>query len=241
MIEKLRELPQYPVLVTNDQKKAIENQKNIWEWTANTINYLQLQQFGLEPLNPLNNKRLNSLQRKLIEVNSIYRFSQLKVIIVGWDLIKDKAKNNHREFFFSNPRELLAETCRQQATIDTNHVASNKGEDGGIGKLRKKYKFRNSFYRDKLEPEQTKEELEMGRDSVYWDDFLVYAIWEKKNSGLKRASFKMRDSWKDFLSAHKNLTAFVCCKETIEGCKLVFPKWDSGYAVNPQSSRRIKW
>ena len=241
MIKALAELPQHPVLWTKDQGIVIENQKRLWQWTARSIDYLQQKQSGCEPLNPLDNPELHSLQRKLIEVNSFYQFSQLNLIIVGWDLIKKAAQENHRNFPFNNPRELFTEVCRQQATVDINDVVSDEGENGGIGKARKKYSFRGAFYQGRLDPKETKKILEVCRVSECWENFIIYAIWKKKNTDETRANFKMRDCWKAFLEAHKKMTAFWCSKTPVDRYKLILPKWNSGYAVNPQTSRRINW
>jgi hypothetical protein len=241
MIKSLAELPQHPVLWTKDQGVVIENQKRLWQWTAKSIDYLQQKQLGCEPLNPLDNPELHSLQRKLIEVNSCYQFSQLNLIIVGWDLIKKAAQGNNRNFPFNNPRELFTEVCRQQVTFDIKDIVTGEGEDDGIGKVRKKCSFRITFYREKLEVEETEKMLEMGRKSECWENFIIYAIWKKKNSSDTRANFKIRDCWKSFLSAYKNLTAFWCSKTPVDRYKLILPKWNSGYAVNPQTSRRINW
>jgi hypothetical protein len=239
MIKTLKKLPQHPILWTKDQEVAIENQKQLWQWTAGLIDYLQREQLGFKHPNPLNDPKLHRLQREQIEVNSNYRFSQLNLIIVGWNLIKDAAKRNHRNFAFNHPRELFTELCRQQATVDTSSVINDKGENGGIGKVRANHRIRAAFYRGRLESKEEEEMLEMHRKSEYWEDFIIYAIWEKRNSGL-RANFKMRDCWKAFLEAHKKLTTFWCSNSPIDGCILILPKWNWGYAVNPKTSRRIK-
>jgi hypothetical protein len=241
MIKALTGLPQHPILWTKDQSVAIENQKKIWQWTAVLIDYSQRKQLGFEHPNPLDDPRLHPLQREQIDVNSRYRLSQLNLIIVGWDLIKDAAKRNRKRVPFNDPRELFTELCRQQAAVDTSDVVSDEGENGGVGKVRKNCRIRAAFYRDRLEPKETQEMLEMHRNSEYWENFVIYAVWEKRNSGLTRSCYKMRDCWKAFLDAHKNLTAFWCNKTPIDGCILILPKWHHGYAVNPQTSQRIKW
>ncbi len=241
MLKALADLPEHPALWTKEQQAEIENQKEFWRWTAGQLDYFQRQQLGFDNPNPLDDPRLHPLQRKKINVSSYYRFSQLNLIIVGWDLIKDAARRNNRDFPFNNPRELFTELCRQQAAIDISDVVS-KGEEesGGIGKLRDNYRIRAAFYRGKLEPKETKELLEIHRNSEYWENFIIYALWDKKLTGLTRANLKMRDCWKAFLAAHKNLTAFWTNKTAIDGCSLVLPKWRYGYAVHPQTSQRLK-
>ncbi len=242
MLKALAGLPQHPFLWvgTPDQKAEIENQKKLWQWIAGRIDSLQRQQVGFDPLDPLDDPRLHPLQRQQINVNSRYRFAQLKLIIAGWDLIKDAAKKNDRNFPFNNPRELFTELCRQQATVDISDLVRDEGENGGIGKVRDNYRIRAAFYRDRLEPKKTEELLEIHRNSEYWENFIIYAVWEKRNSGLTRVEFKMRDCWKAFLAAHKDLTAFWCNKTAIDGCSFVLPKWRYGYALNPQTNQRLK-
>ncbi|MBD0314063.1 MAG: hypothetical protein ICV86_14745 [Microcoleus sp. T3-bin5] len=240
MLKALAGLPQHPVLRTKDQEAEIENQKKLWQWTAELIDYLQRKQLGFDHPDPLDDPRLHPLQRQKIDVNSCYRFSQLNLIIVGWDLIKDAAKRNRRNFPFNNPRELFTELCRQQAMVDISDVVSDEGENGGIGKVRDNCRIRAAFYRGKLEPKETEEMLETHRNSEYWENFIIYAVWEKRNSGLTRANFKMRDCWKTFLAAHKKLTAFWCNKSAIDNCRFILPKWSYGYAMNPQTSQRLK-
>lgn len=239
MLKALSGLPKCPILWTKDQEAEIENQKKFWQWTAGLIDYLQQKQLGFEHPDPLDNPRLHPLQRQKIDVNSCYRFSQLNLIIVGWDLIKNAAKRNRRNFPFNNPRELFTELCRQQATVEISDVVSDEGENGGIGKVRENYRVRAAFYRGRLEPEETKTLLEIYRNSEYWENFLIYAVWEKRNSGLRRANFQMRDCWKAFLAAHKELAAFWCNKTAIDNCQFVLPKWSCGYAIHPQTSKRL--
>ncbi len=242
MLKALAGLPQYPILrsPTPDQSIELENQKNFWQWTAGQIDYLQRIQLGFCPPAPLDDPRLHTSQRWQLNTHSRYRFAQLNLIIVGWDLIKYKAAENHRCFAFNNPRELFTELCRQQAEVDIKDVVSDEGEDGGIGAVRANYRIRAAFYRDRLNKEETKELLEIHRNSEYWENFIIYAIWEKRHSGLAKGNFKMRDCWKAFLAAHKDLTAFFCNKKAIDGCRLILPKWCYGTAINPQTGQQLR-
>ncbi len=245
MLKALAGLPQYPILwaQTPDQSIELENQKNFWWWTARQIDYLQRIHLGFCPPDPLNDPRLHTLQRWQINTHSCYRFAQLNLIIAGWDLIKDKAAENHRCFSFNNPRELFTELCRQQTKVDISDVVSDEGEDGGIGAVRANYRIRAAFYRSRLNNEEETKELELlkiHRNSEYWENFIIYAIWEKRHSGLAKGNFKMRDCWKAFLAAHKDLTAFFCNKKAIDGCRLILPKWCYGTAINPQTGQQLR-
>ncbi len=242
MLKTLTKLPQYPILgvLTPDRSIELENQKNFWQWTAGQIDYLQQIDWGLCPSDPLDDPRLHTLQRWQINTHSNYRFAQLKLIIAGWDLIKNKAAENHRCFSFNNPREVFTEFCRQQAEVDISDVFSDEGKDGGIGAVRDNYRSRAAFYRDRLNKEETKELLEIHRNSKYWENFIIYAIWEKRYSGMARGSFRMKECWKAFLAAHKDLTTFFCNKKAIDGCRLTLPKWCYGIAINPKTGQQLR-
>lgn len=243
MLKALSGLPEHPILWTKDQQTFIEDQKRFWKWVAGIIDYLQREQLGFVCINPLDNPSLHPTQRLRLEVNASYRFSQLNLIIVGWDLIKKEANRNHKSFSFNNPRELFTELCRQQATIEITDSITDSITDGNtnesIGKVRENYRYRSSFYRDRLKAKETEQALEICRKSEYWENFVVYAIWEKKFSGLSRGNLEMRDCWKKYLAAHKKLSAFWCDNKTKNTYRLILPKWTYGYAINPQTSQRL--
>lgn len=239
MLKALSGLPEHPILWTKDQQTFIEDQKRFWKWVAGTIDYLQRVQLGLLCINPLDNPGLHPAQKLMIEVNSRYRFSQLNLIIVGWDLIKEAANRNHKNFPFNNPRELFTELCRQQAIIEITDNITDDDTKENIGKVRDNYRYRSSFYRDRLKGEETEQALEICRKSKYWENFIIYAIWEKKFSELRTGELEMKNCWKKYLVTHKKLSAFWCDNKTKNTYRLILPKWTYGYAINPQTSQRL--
>ncbi len=179
---------------TRDQKVWLKDRKNFWYWMGLRLDYLQLEQMGFRPLDPLDNPDLDPRQREYLNLFSSHLFQILQVIIKGFSFIKDAAIHEGRNFPFDNPRELFIEICRDWANYSLE-AASSKGinQGSGLDEVRDAWTTMSKFYRsrlskgytglrvhkDKLNEEQILSDLKNGD----WFGFWQFAIFERNRSG----------------------------------------------------------
>lgn len=243
MIAALKKLPDHTVPIHYwHQRQNLQEQKKMWMWVGNRIDYLQLVQFGLLPDDPCNDSRLHPAQSEHIALISSYFAAILNLLIgnhkakvSGFALVKEAAAREKKEFSFNDPRELFAQICREFANSPIgNEIASE--EPGNLTELRSNFRQQSAFYRDKLTPEAAAAILEECRRSTYWNDFWIFAVWQKRDVDVRKKG--LRSFWKEFLAAHKQLTKFVCDKKDKDGVRLVIPEErPTGLHVDPKTNR----
>lgn len=198
---------------TRDQEVWLKDRKNFWYWMGLRLDYLQLEQMGFRPLDPLDNPDLDPRQREYLGLFSSHLFQILQVIIKGFSFIKDAAIHEGRNFPFYNPRELFIEICRDWADFNLEAAASIDIEQGrGLNEVRDAWTTMSKFYRgrkredytgllvhkDELIEEQILADLKKGD----WFGFWQFAIFEHRFKEL-------RLPFKEFLKTHKSLGRFI--------------------------------
>jgi hypothetical protein len=154
-------------------------------------------------------------------------------------LIEQAAQANQREFPFNNPRELFTKICLQQKDSDLSGTLN--GSEGGLEEQRSNFRIRSHFYRDRLPAEDARQLLNIHQESSQWSNFIIYAIWDKRYTSYRKSptSRTMRETWQDFLKAHKNFTAFWCNKGDVDGYRLSILAWRAGRGFDPKTNKQI--
>jgi quinol monooxygenase YgiN len=231
--------------LTAAQLAQITHTENFWALILKRIDWLQreqlIEQWGFCSPEILNHPEFYDFKYMnwMLDATSRYHFAQLQICISGWDLIKQAAQENQKEFPFNNPRELFSTICLQQKESDLSGIKD--GSEGGLEQQRANLRIRSHFYRDRLPAEETCKLLKMHQESSQWCNFIIYAIWDERYSSYRKSptSRTMRETWQDFLKAHKNFTAFWCNKSDVDGYRLSILAWRAGRGFDPKTNKQI--
>lgn len=226
-----------------EQERQWEQEKNKWQWLGVRIDYLQRTQLGFILKDPLEDPRLDPVYRVYFDILSSRLFSELNLMIAGWELIQKAAIDNHRELSFSNPRELFAEHCRQEAVFGTQFFLSNGINQGEtLAEIRGYYRFVSAFYRERLEEPEKSRMLQAHKECDHWSRFCIYAVWDyRNNKNFKKGNLKQ--AWENFLNAFKGEAAMACKKNFLkkQGAKISCIKWNQGHPVHADTNRPVKF
>lgn len=234
MILAIAEIPPRPPRPTKikDQLLWLINENNFNRWVGLRLDYLQQKQLGFLPPDPLDHPMFDARFKPWIAVESEYYFALLQIAIEGWELIKEAALREKRAFSFKNPRELIVEIFREKFLEYASEkvFSAELGAGFTLNEIRQNFKKSSKFLRGRLEPPDETRELEACRDGR-WREFCIYAIWDFRYRGGQYK--KMRQAWKNFLDAHKAMSAFLhAIPSPQEEEKLVSLKWNKGHAVS---------
>jgi hypothetical protein len=210
MILAIAEIPPRPSrpTKTKDQQTWLINENNFNRWIGLRIDYLQAKQLGFLPQDPLDHPLFDPRFKPWIAVESQYYFAILQIVIEGWELVKEAALRENREFPFKNPKELIIEIFREKSL----EYASDKvfspelGAGFTLNEIRQNFRKSSKFLRGRLEPTDEARELEACRKGR-WREFIVFAIWRYRFRGKQYK--KLQQAWKSFLDAHKAMSAFI--------------------------------
>jgi len=230
--------------LTLEQEDFWEQEKRRWKIIGARIDYLQMEALGFILPDPLDGID-ESVFKIYFDLATRMQYQELQLMIAGWELIKDKAIAEGRDFPFRNPRELFAESCRQIAAYTVEPALSRGINQGDSAEnIRKIYRDTNSFYRDsdRLDKKRQAQMMEEHKNSPYWREFLIYAIWEKKlDKKFNRGKLSL--AWRNFLNACKAESAMVCTKNYFSQhkCRLVTCKWNQGKPMLSQKSQAFSY
>jgi hypothetical protein len=222
------------ITLTSDQEFKWNQSKNEWYFLGEYLDYCQLKQAGYLPKDPLAGLPPSYAESLKIEGN--FLLAQLELIINGWDLIKEAAANQGREFNFNCPRLLFTELCRQEAMDELKFTLSNGYNLGdGTEETRKYFRDLSKFYRDRMSEDEYAFWLHTHQSCEYWSRFIIFAVWEQRHSKLKKV-------WKNYLYAHKQRVKMICDKNFYDqwGVKAITLKWSNGKAFDSKNGSRIK-
>ena len=220
---------------TEEQVEEIEYTKNLYGFALTRVRYLIFKNAGYSFEDPVDNLPLVG-HKKQIETISNLLFCQLNLISKAWDIVRQAAVLERREFNYNHPIELFFEMCNQMASADLSDPLSRDIDRGdSLTSSREYFRTEAKFYRDRLESEQTKSILNEYKQSKYWWQFFLHSMW------AYRYNPDIENTWKEFLKAHKQWVSFNCNKESIENARLLAFKWNHGRPVNPKTGQPIKF
>lgn len=224
--------------LTPEQWQRWEYEKNKWKIIGSKIDYLQRMEAGFIVKDPLANPIFDSAWQVYLNILTDRLFAELKLTIAGWEQIRDQATANQRDFPFNNPRELFAESCKQESELGTKFFLStgiNQGQS--LANIRDYYRSMNGFYGGRLEHQQSCM-LQEHQECDHWQKFVIYAVWKHrhdKNFNKGRIS----RAWKIFLKAFKAESVMICNKSFMKeyGVKFCTIKWNQGHPVYAATSQ----
>jgi hypothetical protein len=222
--------------LTLEQQWLWKNQENTWKLIGTKIDYLQLEDMGFIFEDPFDNPEFDPALKIYLDITANTLFAELNLMIAGWELIKEKALKNKKNFPFNNPRKLFAEYCKQRAVIATQDFLStdiNQGEP--LTEIRQYYRDLGALYRGRLEEDEETRAISDFLNSDDWFRFTVCAIWKCRTKKFNRD--KLKRAWGEFLKAFKDESAMVCNKNFFKkyGVKLSRLKWNEGMPANTKS------
>lgn len=238
----LEELPPLDLILlrqdlTFQQQWLWKNQETLWKGIGMKIDYLQLKRMGFILEDPFDAPGFDPVSKVIMNRKANTSFAELNLMIAGWELIKEAALKNKKDFPFNNPRELFAEYCKQQAITATQDFLStdiNQGEP--LTETRQYYRDLGALYRGRVGEKDVEKERRALLDflnSNDWFRFSIYAIWGHQNCP-KFNNGELKRAWKEFLKAFKDESAMVCNKNFFQkyGVKLSQLKHNQGKPVH---------
>jgi hypothetical protein len=240
MVLEIMTLPDCPIIPwTSDQRSWLQNEKNFYQMVATRIDYLQARQLGFLPNDPSEHPLLTLSHKNWLKAYSQLLFSTLQIVVNGWELIREAALKDCRQFNFANPRKLFVEICREDInTYALEHVFSHGANRGiQLKELRRLYREEAKFYRGGFYENEEEKLLELRAGN--WEKFCIFAIWNYrlrcKNIGLKYA-------WKSFFEAHKIINRLIQeTKIAEDGGQTISLQWHNGEAFNFATSTPVQW
>jgi hypothetical protein len=179
------------------------------------INYLDAVYFGVRPADPFDAVEWggHGFERENLRLRANLMWCQLRLVILGFDSIREAALKEGRDFPFENPRMLFVEILREQFSQDCKALLADGILQGSsITEIRKTGKQQSALYRGRHGGDSVEQEfLDICKRSG-WSGFWKYAIWDK------RFSKSLRHDWERFLRSHKAEVAFT----TQNQCTSVF-------------------
>lgn len=227
--------------LTKEQNWRWEQERIKWKIIGSKIDYLQRMEAGFIVKDPLADPIFDSAWRVYFNILTDRLFAELNLTIAGWEPIQDAANSNQRDFPFNNPRELFAESCKQESEFGTEFFLStdiNQGET--LADIRDYYRFMNSFYRDRLEHQKQSRMLQAHQECDRWQRFVIYAVWNyRRDKNFNKGKISM--AWRNFLKAFKAESAMICNKSFMKkyGVKFCTLKWNQGHPVYTNTNRPV--
>ncbi|BAY88019.1 hypothetical protein NIES267_75610 (plasmid) [Calothrix parasitica NIES-267] len=223
-----------------EQNQIWQHRQNYWRLIGQQLDYLQLDQLGFKPTNLLESVELHPAFKELINITAKGFLAELNLMNVGWDLIKVFAAENKTDFPFENPRQMLAERCKQLSMLQAQNFLTNDINQGiTLDEVREDYRHCTAFMRDRLDPDEEKTAFSALLNSGDWFGFTVCAIWNyRQDKNYKKGELKK--TWKAFLQSFKEESAMWCRKDYFKkyGVKLSSLKWSEGKPVCADSSQK---
>jgi hypothetical protein len=207
LITALSLLPEFSssMIWHTEQAKELEIERNTWKCIGIRIDYLQMIQLGFCPTDPADAITEPILKEKLI-VHSNYIFAMLQVVIQGFDVIRNRAQQEQREFPFANPRQVIAQICREDAQRKVKDITSPELNVGSsVSEIRDGQSFMNKFYRGKFLDQEKEEICKAFDDTGLLMGFVLASVYR----GVKYRYLKKWESWNQLGRAHKDFYRYL--------------------------------
>jgi hypothetical protein len=238
---------------TREQQQHHDHVQQYFRWTALRLDFLQLRQleFQINPRDgsklqdPLADPALHPKQQESIKVWADYLFAILGLLVCnptaqekgsGFSRMRDWAAETGREFPFQEPRQIIAEICRNNSEETIQGMLIDEGDSGNnLTNQRKSLRRESAILRSRTSSNSatygvTDEDVQdwlLGCRTAAWHYFLISAIWDDRH----RSPF--RDFWKDFLQAHKAYVNYWCKPIKQGNTVLISPYWRGGKRFEP--------
>lgn len=239
----IQKLPPFQLVLLRklsiEQNQIWQHRQNYWRLIGQQIDYLQLDELGSKPKNPLDSTQLHPAFKELTSITAKGFLAELNLMNIGWDLIQDFAAKKKTDFPFENPRQMLAERCKQLSILQAQNFLTNDINQGTtLDEVREHYRYCTAFMRDRLDPDEEKIAFSALLNSGDWFSFTVCAIWNHRQD-KKYKKGKLKRAWEDFLQSFKEESAMWCRKDYFKkyGVKLSSLKWSEKKPVCADSSK----
>lgn len=207
----IQKLPPLQLVVlrnlSTEQTQIWHHRQNYWRLIGQQLDYLQLDQLGFKQKKKLEETELHPAFKELISITANGFLAELNLMNIGWDLIKNFAAENKTDFPFENPRQMLAERCKQLSILQAQNFLTNDINQGTtLDEVREHYRYCTAFMRDRLDPDEEKTAFSALLNSGDWFGFTVCAIWDSRlDNNYKKG--KLKQAWKNFLQSFKEESA----------------------------------
>jgi hypothetical protein len=217
--------------LNSDQSAGYAHLMAKWRSIFHQVNYLVLLDCGFvtKSASPSLNWGLHPLEAEFLEANGEYLFAMLKLIIYGFDFIKEKAEMSGRYFPFSIPLKLWLHICELTIESEYQDIIST-GIDNGISltEFRDSNKNLRDAYIGKLKEEQEEKMVLEFREGS-WLVFWLYGIWDRRHRDpLKAHSDRYLKSLKRIISLSKKP-------------EMISVIWNSGHPVESRRKQKVSF
>ena len=242
MSAKIKKLPDANFdLWTSQQKEWLIHRKKYWTTIGYLFDFYQAKMLGNKPHFAKWFEDTHDLQKEQFMIKSAWHFSQLQLIIEGFDTIRIFAYKEKRSFPFKTPRELFAKTIQEIANFEFIQTAGSPKIKSGMSltKIRESFSHELMFWEKKLSTEKHNDYLHYLKQSHLWSDYWMYPIWRYKYDDKTQSKMKEDADFQVAFHAHlvrlKSYRNFLLTPPKSKDAYIVSLKWSAGHPYEPKT------